>query len=428
MGSVGLLIAVLIGTGTVTSRRAAREASVEPLALSLAIGSFGAPAEDPEAVAFGQRFGPELATRLGQHTNSVRIVALPALREVKPDGDRRQLALQAGARYLAEGNAHRSGDSYVLSVRLIDATDGRQSWSGTFELPSASGTQAAKIASRNVERELAMHVLVAETNRTLKLPVDRLNAAELLVRAYAVAGRPSSLANAKEMRGLVDSSLRLDPNYVLGLGMAVWAVDYLNDVDPEPDHDRYVREVDEFSAREVALDPDGCEAWRDRALALLLLGQWNASHQASERSIALDPFSYARYAHRAFLMNLMGRPAEALALSEKSLSMAPSDYPYLPLRMACMAHLLLGEASKAIAECERASALEPSDWFPHSFLAAAYANAGDIPNAKVALRSVLKVVPGYTVAQLRAKRYSDHPEYQRLAEEYWRASSPRSPS
>jgi hypothetical protein len=31
---------------------------------------------------------------------------------------------------------------------------------------------------------------------------------------------------------------------------------------------------------------------------------------------------------------------------------------------------------------------------------------------------VLRIAPGYTIAQLRAKRYSDHPEYQRLAEKY----------
>jgi len=29
------------------------------------------------------------------------------------------------------------------------------------------------------------------------------------------------------------------------------------------------------------------------------------------------------------------------------------------------------------------------------------------------------IVPGYTVAQLKAKRYSDHPEYQKIAERYW---------
>lgn len=32
---------------------------------------------------------------------------------------------------------------------------------------------------------------------------------------------------------------------------------------------------------------------------------------------------------------------------------------------------------------------------------------------------VMRIVPGYTVAQLRAKRYSDHPEYRRMAEKYW---------
>jgi len=32
---------------------------------------------------------------------------------------------------------------------------------------------------------------------------------------------------------------------------------------------------------------------------------------------------------------------------------------------------------------------------------------------------MLTVVPGYTIAQLKAKRYSDHPEYLTTAERYW---------
>ena len=30
-------------------------------------------------------------------------------------------------------------------------------------------------------------------------------------------------------------------------------------------------------------------------------------------------------------------------------------------------------------------------------------------------------MPGYTISQLRAKLYSDHPEYVKLAEKYWYA-------
>ena len=55
---------------------------------------------------------------------------------------------------------------------------------------------------------------------------------------------------------------------------------------------------------------------------------------------------------------------------------------------------------------------------PQALLAAAYANTGNIKQAQAALQAMLKTVPGYTLAQLRAKD-SGNPEYQRLAEMYW---------
>ena len=177
-----------------------------------------------------------------------------------------------------------------------------------------------------------------------------------------------------------------------------------------------MRETDQFSARAVTLDPGDSRVWDDRALALLLLGRCNASLEASDRAIQLDPYGTSAYQDRAWLMNMMGRPAEALPFADKALLLDPSDGWWL--RVACEAHLLLGQPEQTIAKCERASGLD-RDFIHHSFLAAAYANAGDIEHARSALQAMLETVPGYTIAQLKAKRYSDHPEYQKLAERYW---------
>jgi hypothetical protein len=41
--------------------------------------------------------------------------------------------------------------------------------------------------------------------------------------------------------------------------------------------------------------------------------------------------------------------------------------------------------------------------------------------AAAAKAEVLRIIPGLTIAQLRAKRASDNPEYVTLAETYWYA-------
>jgi tetratricopeptide (TPR) repeat protein len=199
----------------------------------------------------------------------------------------------------------------------------------------------------------------------------------------------------------------------------IWMLAMINDVDLQLQRDRYLREADQFSARAVTLDEGNPRAWLSRAHALHGLGRWNASLEASDRALKLDPYDARSYLVRAQLMTGMGRPAEALPQIERALEFAtPADLGPT-LSEQCEADLLLGDADKAIASCERASGLVPNAHFLHSFLAAAYANAGDMTHANAALKALLKTVPGSTIAQLRASRHSDHPEYQKLAEQYW---------
>ena len=116
-------------------------------------------------------------------------------------------------------------------------------------------------------------------------------------------------------------------------------------------------------------------------------------------------------------MNMTERPADALLVIDRAMAMAPT-YTGWSMMAACWAHLLLGQADKAIVMCERSAPLEPN-WLVQLFLAAAYANHGDLEQAVATKERALRMVPGYTIAQLRAKRYSDVPEYVKLAETYW---------
>ena len=192
-----------------------------------------------------------------------------------------------------------------------------------------------------------------------------------------------------------------------------------NDIDPTPDHDRIVRDMDQFAGRAINIEPSDPGAWHMRTFALIYLGRWDAALQASDMRIKVAPSDPNSYVARAGAMILMGRPDEALKLVDRALAMNPTDIAF-PLRMACEAHLLAREAPQAIATCEKSAGLW-TDWWVHAHLAAAYANNGDTEKAGAEKAEVLRTLPGYTIDQLRAKRYSDHPEYMKLAERYWYA-------
>ena len=400
------------------AKPATKQASDAPITMSLAIGSFNAAAQDAVAIRIGQTLGRELASTLGVVGRSVKVISIAANPDLASSVEVRDAARRNGARYVVEGDVKGGADRTSISMRLVDTKDSAQVWSGRFELPNDNPALSGSASGRKVVSGLVQGIEGAETKRVLSKPSDQLDAMELVLRGYAAWGPASSLANAREVRKFADAAVRLDPHLVPALLLTVGVVDYLHDVDPQTDRDRFARETDEFSARAVAIEPDNSSAWGGRAVAMLHLGNWNASREASERATKLDPYSSRVYSDQAWFMNMLARPADALVLTDKALQLDPSN-PGWTLSVACEAHLLLGQPQKAVETCERSSALIAPDIRPDLFLAAAYANVGDMPRASAALKTLLKAVPGYTIAQLKAKRYSDHPEYQKLAERYW---------
>ena len=150
----------------------------------------------------------------------------------------------------------------------------------------------------------------------------------------------------------------------------------------------------------------------------MYMGRWDAALEASATAIQLDPDAAYLVGGRAWLMALAGRPAEAVPLVAQAIAMDPAGF-WWTIRVGCEAHLLLGQYEQAIAACEKAAGQAGVDFDIAYFLAAAYAHAGATAKAAEEKAKILRGSPTFTIATLRAKRYSTNPEYMRLAEAHW---------
>ena len=391
-------------------------ASAQQPAMSLAIMPFSAPAGEAGAARLAEALPRELTTVLVACCHELKVLS-------GPRGTGRDLGNGAhwlqplAGRYRIEGDAHSGKEGGFANLRLVDAATGSPAWSTRFDLADLDSSVESSARMRKLASLLAGAVKSAETRRVLAQPLEKLDAMELVLRGYAVWKDGQTLEKTLEAQKLYDAALRLDSNlgYALLTQAANW--DLLNDVDPNPDRDRVVRQMDELTLRAVNLDPTDPHAWQVRAGALADAGRWSAAFEANERRVALDPFSPAPYEYKAWLMTMTGRPAQALPLVDRALSLDPESVGWA-MRFACEADLLLGRYDSAVSACEKAAGTNP-DWFITAYLVAAYANRGDSAKATAARNSLLRTVPGYTIAQLRAKHYSDVPEYLKMAEANW---------
>ncbi|HEX4585250.1 MAG TPA: protein kinase [Burkholderiaceae bacterium] len=403
--AAAITLACVLGAA-VWLRPVMRWGGAEPPAMSLAIMPFSAPTGDTAAA--------RLADALPRELTTVLVACCHELKVLSGRDDRPRLFVE---RYRVEGDLRTGAQGNFANLRLVDAVTGSQAWSTRFNLPELDSSFESSARMRKLASLVASAVKSAETVRVLSQPLDKLDATELGLRGYAIWKDGQTLDKTLQAQKLYDAALRRDPNssYALLLQAANW--DLLNDVDPSPDRDRMVRQMSELTLRAVNLDPTNPHAWSIRAGALANAGRWSAALEANERRIALDPFSPAPYEYKAWLMTMTGRPAEALPLVDHALSLDPESVGWA-MRFACEAHLLLGHFDDAVSTCEKAAGTN-GDWFITSYLAAAYANRGDLDKATAARDALLRTVPAYTIAQLRAKHYSDVPEYVSMAEANW---------
>ena len=389
-------------------------------AMSVAILPFAAPHGDADATRFADAFARDLVTRLGRVEGVEGQVSVVSGLSVLTGGNGvtgpRELGRSLNVRYLVEGDVLHGSDGNTVNLRLVNTTTGAQVWSERGTLQDSDVTKESSASLYNLSDRLRSAIVSTEIRRVEVLQVSALSARELVLRANVMSSRGDpSLARLIEARKLVDEALRLEPDLEPAMIAGALITDAKNDADPNPDHDRFVREMDRFTGRAVSLEPSSIGAWHMRTDALATLGRWDAAFQASDMRVKLAPSDPNSYVARAQVMIWMGRPDEGLKLIERVFAMDPPNRGY-PLRVACEAHLLAGQAEQAIATCEKLGTRNIG-WYIH--IAAAYANHGDQEKAVAAKDELLRIAPGYTISQLRAKRYSDHPDYQRLAEKYW---------
>jgi hypothetical protein len=144
---------------------------------------------------------------------------------------------------------------------LLDVSNSTQAWSGDVKLPATGAERRA--AGRALGTQVLTLVMSSEQRRVLAAPIEQLSAPELSVRALAVFDRDSTLAGIDRALPLTGRALQLDPNPFIALNTKAYLLLNRYDEEATPDHDRYARELDALSSRELAIDPRDPLAWRN---------------------------------------------------------------------------------------------------------------------------------------------------------------------
>jgi TolB-like protein/tetratricopeptide (TPR) repeat protein len=395
----------LLGVGHPAS--AAHGESTAP-PLSVAILPFTTPSRSDTDLQFTDALTQDLTTSIaGWRWASVAAYGLAAGYRGKPV-DARAVGRDLNVRYLFAGETRTVGETLVISANLIEASNGTQVWTDSFEFAARRLRDQPPVPHLLLAKRLRSGLLSAEKRRVKAAP-DGDSPMEATLRGLvAEDDATDAMQGIRAAREIYAKVLQRNPDFVPAMWRYVGVLNGEWIENPSPDRDRLAQEMDVWSSRAIKVDPLDFEAWRARAWTLQVLGRWDEALAASDRALALFPAGVGSVLDRAFTLNYAGRPEQALPVAELARTMDPQEpaaYHFL-----CKILIYLGRYGDAVAACEKAAALE-NGWFNQFYLAAAYANAGDLAKAAVARDALLRQQSGFTIQRYRDMFRSSPPAF-----------------
>jgi adenylate cyclase len=314
--------------------------------------------------------------------------------------DIRQVGQELGARYVLEGSVRRSGERIRIAAQLIDAATGAHRWAERYDRELHDTFEVQDDVARTIVTLLAAHVNRAEIERVQLKPPAAWEAYEYYLRgaeAFFLHTTRRTKASLYDARRLLERCLAIDPDYARAAAMLsrTHLHAYMEPFDGDYLSPAALDRALELAETAVHLDDRLPQARAQLGDVLLYKRQHDASIAEYERAVALNPnFIDYRYAKALIYA---GEPARAIVVLQGNQRFDPFQPLIWSTSWLGFANYMLrrdGEAVRLLREC--ALRLPDLQW-PHLWLAAALAQAGQLEEARREAAEVQRINPGFTI-------------------------------
>jgi TolB-like protein/Tfp pilus assembly protein PilF len=348
--------------------------------------------------------------------------------------DSTTIAQKLGVSTLLEGTVRKHGDRVRIVAELVNAADGSELWSQTFdrELKDIFAVQA-EIADA-VAASLELKFLNAKDSRGRNGPTKNVEAHNAYLQGHFYFQR-RSLEDYLTAVGFFDQAIRLDPKFALAYAERSEAWTWIGDLKSEEQKEAWSRAARDGETA-VAIEPQLAEAhaalgwvrffieWRFAegvdelrraqqlapwnptandllARVMVYLGQFDEAEKLARQAIELDPLAYQARSSLARLLFVQGKLDQADASARKAAELQPTAAGNH--RWQVFVAVQRGDGEAALREAE----LEPDERFRRFELAFAHYARRDRAAADAALVELIardRDVMAYQIAQVYAWR------------------------
>ncbi len=307
-----------------------------------------------------------------------------------------------GVGFVVDGSVRRTGDHIRLNAQLIDIATGDNLWANRFDRGIADVFAVQDEMSREIANALGVQASAAERERMARPPTANLEAYATYLRAEREArtGRGDGL---REALALYEKAQGLDPTFAEAfaadarLSVYLWRAAYDDIIQSALARKRAY----EKASRALELDLAFSSPYAVLGMMQVIDRRYEDAITSAEQAVALGPGDAQTQIAVGYVQLFSGNLSEAAAAVEAATKLDPNLAP-IDREVAGLVFLLLGDSGKAIETLERARDDAPEAGGFRILLAAAYARAGRLKDAKAAIADGLRLV-GRAESSARAR-------------------------
>jgi serine/threonine-protein kinase len=370
----GVLVVVAVVTAAAFAYRARNQAEQSGSAAesqrTIAVLPFANLSDSKADESFSDGITEELIDALGK-IERLKVKSAFSLKGSQQDV--RDVGRQLTVQSVVSGSVRRSGDVLRITARLVNASDGFQIWSDSYERELRNADDVFRVQddiTRAIVNALKLKLSIpSEGSATASRQTENLDAykAYLNGRYFMAKRTPDGIRTAI---GFFEQAVKLDPNYALawvGLGDANALLNTYAFVSPVEVFGR----AREAVAKALALDSTLAEAYATSGyIGLNYTWNWAEAERDFKHAIQLKPTYSTAHQWYALYLNAMGRGSDAMREIGIALELDPVSL--IINREQGRTYYYQGDYARALRQYRRTLELDPSFRSAHVWIARAH--------------------------------------------------------
>jgi TolB-like protein/class 3 adenylate cyclase/Flp pilus assembly protein TadD len=388
-----------------------------PAKPSIAVLPFQNMSGDPEQEYFADGMVEDIITALSR-IPSLFVIARSSSFVYKGHAvDVRQVGRDLGVRYVMEGSVRKVGNRLRITGQLVESESGAHIWADKFDSLLDDVFDLQDRVTTAVAGAIEPSITQAEIRRVSRKPTENMLAYDWLLRALDEE-KPWDRESSNRSIELARRAISLDPHFALAYAyLAKWIqrrklYGWMSDEAAE------TTEGIQFAHRAVRLEPRDPTVLTEAAFAL---GHLNYDVETAipllDRAIALNPNSAAAYGWGAVVRNMAGDYTLAAEHVDRAIRLSPFDSGMFAFAKARGdSHLFRRQLPEAIHWLRKSAQLNANHSPTFWALGSALAHAGQMEDAKAAIRRLLELRPMSSATWQRQRRHFPERDFEYLLE------------